>query len=318
MNIESAIAKNEFFAILVLPLEFDARRSPISFRYTNGRFVDSIQSTELSIAPFHAYANNSAQEETPREVHALTIQSALQAIERGELEKVVVSCIKHAPRKNQSPDSIFHRLTEHYPNTLVYALHHPEFGTWIGATPELLLHKTGSHFHTVSLAGTQAYSDTRAISWNDKLRREQSLVTDFIVQTITQWGATDIDLNGPFTAQAGPLAHLKTDIRFSGTSDAKQLIAELQPTPAVCGLPRQAALNFLNAHSTTQRRLYAGTIGLKFNSRDELHFVNLRCMQVFDDHFELHVGGGIVAGSSPEEEWQETEMKADVLRRFLQ
>jgi isochorismate synthase len=74
----------------------------------------------------------------------------------------------------------------------------------------------------------------------------------------------------------------------------------------------------LNAHSTTQRRLYAGTIGLRFNSGDELHFVNLRCMQVFDDHFELHVGGGVVAGSSREEEWQETEMKADVLRRFLQ
>ncbi|MFM2202193.1 MAG: hypothetical protein RL040_1393 [Bacteroidota bacterium] len=318
MNIDSAIAKNEFFAILVLPLEFDARRSPISFRYMDGHFVDATQSTELSIAPFHAYTNNSAQDETPREVNALTIQSALQAIERGELEKVVVSCIKHAPRTNQSLDSIFHRLNEHYPNTLVYALHHPEFGTWIGATPELLLHKKGQHFHTVSLAGTQAYSDTRAISWNDKLRREQSLVTDFIVQTITQWGATDIELNGPFTAQAGPLAHLKTDIRFSGTSDAKQLIAELQPTPAVCGLPRQAALNFLNAQSTTQRRLYAGTIGLRFNSGDELHFVNLRCMQVFDDHFELHVGGGVVAGSSPGEEWQETEMKADVLRRFLQ
>jgi len=57
---------------------------------------------------------------------------------------------------------------------------------------------------------------------------------------------------------------------------------------------------------------------LRFNSGDELQFVNLRCMQVFDDHFELHVGGGVVVGSSPEEEWQETEMKADVLRRFLQ
>jgi isochorismate synthase len=53
-------------------------------------------------------------------------------------------------------------------------------------------------------------------------------------------------------------------------------------------------------------------------SGDEIHFVNLRCMQVFDDHFELHVGGGIVAGSTAADEWHETEIKANVLRNLLQ
>jgi isochorismate synthase len=59
-------------------------------------------------------------------------------------------------------------------------------------------------------------------------------------------------------------------------------------------------------------------MGIIFPSNDEIHFVNLRCMQVFEDHFELHVGGGIVEGSIPDDEWRETEMKADVLRSLLQ
>jgi isochorismate synthase len=56
---------------------------------------------------------------------------------------------------------------------------------------------------------------------------------------------------------------------------------------------------------------------MRFSTGDEIHFVNLRCMQVFSDHFEIHVGGGIVAGSTPEEEWHETELKANVLRNLI-
>jgi isochorismate synthase len=318
MNIDAAISNKTPFAILVLPAEFDATRSPIAFEYVNGRFIQPDMQIELSLAPFSSYFGNETQAATSKETHAQLIHLALQRIESRELEKVVISCIKHAPRSAQTLDAIFHKLTAHYPTAMVYALHHPDYGTWMGATPELLLHKAGNRFHTVSLAGTQAYSDTHEIQWNEKLRREQSLVTDFIVQTIEQCGGVDITMHGPYTAQAGPLAHLKTNIHFTGSTAADQYIKQLQPTPAVCGLPREPALDFLNTHSTAQRRLYAGRIGLRYPSGDEIHFVNLRCMQVFEDHFELHVGGGIVTGSIAEEEWHETEIKANVLRNLLQ
>ena len=136
-------------------------------------------------------------------------------------------------------------------------------------------------------------------------------------QTIDAGGGTLERSFGPYTAQAGPLAHLKTDIHFSSTAPTNFWLTALHPTPAVCGLPRAAALRFIAEHTPFDRRLYSGRMGIAFPDGNEIHFVNLRCMQVFEDHVEIHVGGGIVAGSSAEDEWRETELKADVLRTLL-
>ena len=317
MSIDEAISKNAYFAILVLPTQFDANRSPISFNLVDGEMLNASRTITLDLAPFAPYSGNSPQAETARADHSQTIHAALAAIDSGSLEKVVISCIKHAPRSHQSLDAIFNKLKEQYTGAMVYVLHHPEYGTWMGATPELLLRKMNHSFHTVSLAGTQKYAENREMIWNDKLKREQSLVTDFILQNIAHIGATDICTDGPFTAQAGPLAHLKTDIHFTSVASTDDIILQLQPTPAVCGLPRENALRFIQENSNSLRRLYAGRIGLCYNTGDEIHFVNLRCMQVYSDHFEIHVGGGIVAGSTPEEEWHETEIKANVLHNLL-
>jgi isochorismate synthase len=318
MSIDAAISNNEYFAILVLPSQFDAARSPISLSLMDGTMTNASNNIALHLAPFAPYSGNAPQPETKREEHSQTIHKALAALEIGSLEKVVISCIKHAPRGHQSLDAIFDRLKEQYSGAMVYVLHHPDYGTWMGATPELLLHKKDSSFHTVSLAGTQPYAENHEMYWNEKLRREQSLVTDFILENIAHIGATDMRTDGPFTAKAGPLAHLKTDIHFTSAASTDNIIRQLQPTPAVCGLPRKNAMQFIQENSNSIRRLYAGRIGLRYNTGDEIHFVNLRCMQVFDDHFELHVGGGIVAGSIAEDEWHETEIKANVLRNLLQ
>jgi len=188
----------------------------------------------------------------------------------------------------------------------------------MGATPELLLHKQELNLRTVSLAGTQPFDESASLVWSEKLKHEQQLVTDFITEKLAENNATDIGLQGPYTAQAGPLAHLKTDIRFHSDQSSTAIIGVLQPTPAVCGLPRESALAFILENANFDRRLYAGRIGILFPSGDEVHFVNLRCMQVFADHFELHVGGGVVAGSNATDEWHETEIKANVLRNLLQ
>jgi isochorismate synthase len=94
------------------------------------------------------------------------------------------------------------------------------------------------------------------------------------------------------------------------------LIRSLHPTPAVCGLPREKALQLIEKHETHNRNLYAGLIGYK--SKEELNvFVNLRCMQVTENDFLLYVGGGITDQSIPENEWNETENKAKTLMRVL-
>jgi len=315
MSIDDLILEKRFFAMCVLPVEFSIERTPLLFELNQSLFQSESAGTFIA-EPFNDFLDNRPQRETSRAEHREIVNSALESIANGSFEKVVVSCIKHVPRGPQSLQTIFERLTERYTNAFVYALHHPVFGIWMGATPELLLHKQGTSFHTVSLAGTQPFSDD--LHWSDKLQREQQVVTDFIVEKLSGIRSHAVELNGPLTAQAGPLAHLKTDIRFHSDQSSEAIIGELQPTPAVCGLPREAARTFIQTHARFERRLYAGRLGIRFPTGDEIHFVNLRCMQVFDDHFELHVGGGIVEGSNTEEEWQETEMKADVLRKLLQ
>ena len=317
MNIHESIAQGRYFATCVLPREENTERQAIDFSYDGSAFLSTQGDIELTIAPFHPYIGNEAQLPTSQAEHAEAIVQALHSIESGVLEKVVISCIKHAEQSSKSLDAIFQGLIDNYPNACVYVINTPQYGTWMGATPELLLRKNGNEYHTVSLAGTQPFVSATPLNWSDKLRREQSLVTDFILQTIKGCGAKQVTCDGPYTAQAGPLAHLKTDIRFSSENSSSNLIDQLQPTPAVCGLPRESARAFILAHAPFERRLYAGRLGMRFSTGDEIHFVNLRCMQVYSDHFEIHVGGGIVAGSTPEEEWQETELKANVLRNLL-
>ena len=318
MTIDDAIAGKTFFAHCVLPSEFDTTRKRLSFHMPSEAGYTSEEGILLDLSPFAPFVNRGVQSATAEHDHAESVTAALAAIQNGELQKVVISCIKHVARKSTPLETIFERLTERYPHAFVYVIHHPLYGIWMGATPELLLHKHEDTFRTVSLAGTQPFSDTHALTWSEKLQHEQQVVTDFILEKIALCRATQVELNGPYTAQAGPLAHLKTDIRFHSNQRSAAIIDELQPTPAVCGLPRERALGFILDHANFDRRLYAGRIGLHMPSGDEIHFVNLRCMQVFDDHFELHVGGGIVAGSTPEDEWNETEIKANVLRNLLQ
>ena len=317
MSIDGSIAQGHYFAMCVLPLEENTDRRSIRFTFDGNVFRSTDETVELSITPFQPYSGNETQQPTSKNEHAAAIAEALHAIESGQLEKVVISCIKHAERSSKSLDAIFQGLIDKYPNACVYVLNTPQYGAWIGATPELLLSKNEQAYHTVSLAGTQEFSADHPLIWSDKLHREQSLVTEFILQTIDRCGATQVTCVGPYTAQAGPLAHLKTDIRFTSENSSDSLIDELQPTPAVCGLPREAARAFILSQTPFDRRLYAGRLGMRFSSGDEIHFVNLRCMQVYPDHFEIHVGGGIVAGSTPEDEWHETEIKANVLRNLL-
>jgi isochorismate synthase len=317
MSIDESIADNRYFATCVLPREENTKRQAIHFSFDGSAFLSTDGDIQLTIVPFHPYIGNEAQLPTSQAEHAEAIVEALHSIETGVLEKVVISCIKHAKRSSKSLDAIFQGLIDNYTNACVYVINTPQYGTWMGATPELLLRKKGNEYHTVSLAGTQAIGSANPLTWSDKLCREQSLVTDFILQTIDRCGASQVNCVGPYTAQAGPLAHLKTDIHFSSENSSDNLIDQLQPTPAVCGLPREAARAFILAHTPFDRRLYAGRLGMRFSTGDEIHFVNLRCMQVFSDHFEIHVGGGIVAGSTPEDEWHETELKANVLRNLI-
>ena len=246
------------------------------------------------------------------------IELIIDKIEKGTFEKVVLSRVKLVEGNYVDKlGQIFNRLTEAYPNAFVFIFNAGP-NLWIGATPEPLLKAQNGSMHTVSLAGTRPYKELNLNigAWNSKERLEQEYVTRYISSVLSKFNLVDVNLEGPYTKRAGNLVHLRTDFSFR-SDELKNCLGEflndLHPTPAVCGMPRKESLGLLHALEKHDREYYAGFLGpVGLNDRLSL-FVNLRCMKVLQNHLALFVGGGITADSVPEDEWMETDMKAETL-----
>jgi isochorismate synthase len=168
----------------------------------------------------------------------------------------------------------------------------------------------------MSLAGTKKANEHRA--WTEKEEIEQTLVTDFILEGINGLSLGEVEVDGPYAHQAGPVEHLRTDITFNIDSQREmQLIQQLHPTPAVCGLPRNMAKQAYEAMEIHRRELYTGYIGV-FDEQQTHCYVNLRCAKLIDDELFAYVGGGITDESVPELEWIETENKSKTLFDLLE
>ncbi len=244
--------------------------------------------------------------------HVEAVDAALAAIDRGELEKVVLSRSEFWTT-SLGPEAVFESKCRMYPDAMVYLLAHPEAGVWLGASPELLLRRSGDQFETVSLAGTK--SDVHA-AWTEKEYREQEMVTDFITARLEAAGAMNVDQSSVQDRTYGSIKHLESQILFSSKADESAWLQELHPTPAVGGTPRGSALKFIADHEREEREYYTGFIGWS-EAETSSFYVNLRCMACFSDGFRLFAGGGIVSGSDAVEEWEETRAKIETIRTTL-
>lgn len=240
----------------------------------------------------------------------------------GDLKKVVLSRI-HKVSKTPGFDAgnFFMRLQEKYPQAFCHLIHIPGSGTWTGASPETLLRMDGTTAKTVSLAGTQPKkSEATEIRWNDKEMEEQRLVTDFIIQILNQFKIKDYRIEGPQTIEAGNAVHIATSFLFDQLflkNRTGDFLNQIHPTPAVCGIPTEKALQLILQTETHNREYYSGYCGL-FNVKERTDlFVNLRCMKILEQSFNLYVGGGITAKSVPKKEWEETELKAQTLLSLI-
>lgn len=249
-----------------------------------------------------------------KSIYCDRIRILTSLMQNQELHKVVLSRrIDLNELSEEMAPALFNELCSKYPAAFISLIHIPGVFTWLGATPERLLYLKDNTVHTTSIAATRPFEgelpDIK--NWNKKELEEQQLVTSFILNVLTNAGIAEIDCDGPRPIQAGNLVHLKTDIRFkvSPETDIKQLIKELHPTPAVCGLPKEKAFQTIRSIEPHSREYYAGYLGLVNHEELEL-YVNLRCMRWLNGKASLFVGGGITAASNPTEEWEETNFKA--------
>ena len=260
--------------------------------------------------------------ETSQREYIDQLNTTIHAIKKGEYEKVVLSHVKLYPGNYFSElKKIFHILCAAYPNAFVY-LFRFRGHCWLGATPEPLLCAHDNELYTVSLAGTRSYTEANTYleNWNSKELKEQDYVTTYIEDVLEKHKINDYKKLGPYTKRAGRLLHLRTDFRFSleaAGNKIPSLINALHPTSAVCGMPMEKSLRFIKSLEKHHREYYAGYLGPVGIDRQLRLFVNLRCMKVLNNQLALYVGGGITSDSVAQEEWEETEIKADTLLSIL-
>ena len=265
---------------------------------------------------------NTTKTTTPEEFIG-NVNKAVLAMKAAEFQKVVLSKarVKQLPDDFQ-PEQFFLTLCRKYPHAFVYIMQLPEVGCWIGATPEPLLTIENGTVKTVSLAGTQVGTEleTEDYHWSSKEIEEQGIVTNFIEQTLRSLHIADITKLGPENYRAANLIHLKTAFEFPQAhiqNRFSDLLKALHPTPSVGGLPKDEARNFILANEQHDRGYYTGFFGpVNINEKSAV-YVNLRCLQLFDNNFVLYSGAGITSSSVAEKEWEETENKMLTLMNVI-
>jgi isochorismate synthase len=252
------------------------------------------------------------------------VEKGINAIQNNQFDKVVLSRKEILKIDDFDFEKSFNKLIFNYQNTFKYCFYHPKIGFWMGATPEQFLQSSENTIKTVSFAGTQPYSQTEEYIWAEKEKQEQQFVTDFVLNNLKKY-STEISFSEPYTFRAGSIVHIKTDIEatINIKNDFRNIIEKLHPTPAVCGLPKAEAMQFIIANEDYNRTFYTGFLGelnIDFatfrNDKSDL-FVNLRCMNIENNSANIYVGCGITKDSIPENEFVETVNKSKTMKKIL-
>ena len=272
------------------------------------------------------------QEEQPsgsRMTYAIDFANSHAHLLSGDFQKIVLARSLKVTRQVTNAFDLFCDACQRYPRLFICLVSTPQSGTWLVATPEILLSGCQGQWKTMALAGTmklegeQLAFDTATspanlhIAWTDKNIQEQRYVATYITECLERF-TTDFTEKGPYTARAGNLVHLRSDFTFTLPDEQHlgDVLMALHPTPAVCGLPKRATFDFIQANEHSPRRYYSGFMGPLQLSETHL-YVSLRCMELLTDGYQLYAGGGLLPDSVEEQEWQETEAKMETMRNLL-
>lgn len=270
-----------------------------------------------------AYA---ADEKKSRSNYERDFSQCLEALGGEQVEKIVLSrslslrldsIIDESDERN-----FFIAACNYYPQAYVALIKTEETGTWLVATPEVLIEEREGCFHTMALAATMQADEGEGLSpnlWSDSYRKEQRIVADYIDEQLRQLGLLPA-ASALHLKRAAHLVHLCTDFSLPTPLPCPlgDVVEALHPTPAVCGWPTTTAAMLLNQIEGHERNYYAGFSGPIGLSGGTHLFVTLRCMQLMSDSAILFAGGGLLPTSHLESEWIETQRKMKTMLRLLQ
>lgn len=247
---------------------------------------------------------------TTRDEHRREVE-CIKAFLKSNPGKIVASRAIKIERRILLNDT-FNTLCEAYPDAFVFMFSTPQTGTWIGATPELLLRKDGNRVMTMALAGTRHAGESG--EWDIKNKEEQQMVTEHITQMLSD-DCTTISYSHPHTLRAGNVEHICTDITatLSDKPHLEEILCRLSPTPAVCGSDRIESMRIIKETERHDREMYGGFCGPYELGGETAIFVNLRSAKCGDSAVCVYAGGGITLRSDADAEWEETEIKSKTI-----
>jgi salicylate biosynthesis isochorismate synthase/menaquinone-specific isochorismate synthase len=262
----------------------------------------------------------------PREFEA-AVEGATSRIAGGEFDKVVLAReVIVSAAAAHDPAAIFGAMREQFPACFCFCCGTPE-AAFIGASPELLVRRAGASVSTVALAGSTRRSSDPAVDdhlgeqllRSDKNRREQRIVTDRIVRALRPHAVWVEAAPEPEIVKVANIQHLATPViaQLAEPHSAIEMAGLLHPTPAVGGEPWPAAATAIADLEGMDRGWYAAPVGWMDATEDGEFCVALRSALLRDRDAHLFAGVGVVAGSDPEAELAETEVKLQALLPLL-
>lgn len=263
------------------------------------------------------------------------VQKALEALHRQEVSKIVIAR-KAEFRADSEIDHarVLRRLDERFPNCFVFA--HRAGGSqsgpgavFLGASPERLVACESGTLHTEALAGSAGVGQSEterselaeALKKSEKDLREHHHVVDYIQEILSPM-TSGFELGELGVKSLKNVQHLHTPIRAKLKEGATILdaVKVLHPTSAVGGSPRERALELIAEIEGFDRGWYAGALGWMGlgDSTDGELTVAIRSAMIRKNIAELYAGAGIVVGSDPAAEDQETRVKMRALLEALE
>jgi isochorismate synthase len=256
-----------------------------------------------------------------------SVNAAVERIEAGEMSKVVLAreVIVTAPSAHD-PAALFAAVRELFPSCFCFCCGTKE-AAFLGASPELLVRRSGASVSTVGLAGSTRRSSDPAVDdhlgeqllRSEKDRREQEIVVDRIVRTLRPHSVWVEAAPEPEIIRVANIQHLATPViaQMAEPRSAIELAGLLHPTPAVGGEPWPAASRAISELEEMDRGWYAGPLGWMDATEDGEFCVALRSALLRDRDAHLYAGVGIVSGSDPAAELAEIEVKLGAMLPLL-
>lgn len=247
------------------------------------------------------------------------ISELIDEIKQKRIDKIVISRrLKYEVHSDLNWEMIFAELNYKYPNCTNFFI---KIGAsmYFGSTPELLGKFKRNTFFTEALAGSirRGEEETEDLALENELlnSRKNNIEHDAVISHIKstlQKFLKDVQIEDkPVVKKFSNIQHLHTKIKGTYNSQINifDVILSLFPTPAVCGIPRDNALELIKKYEEFDRGLYSGLIGwFDCNGNGEFN-VTIRSALINDNKLYAFAGCGIVAGSVPQEEFEETKLK---------